>query len=238
MRPFWFSDQIHGQRPPHKATPRNKIQSHNLLGFIRPDRDCLANSSRHAKKQNVSSTKESEDESLEIIFPPAVVKVDKSPDLHARQFHVIPSTSHQNVFLPGMGNAVKDFFSGEKPCDSYRQFLRRMLFVPLGHTIIAHRFIGGIECRIGRKAPQGAKDLHSRIAILKTFVVSIDNLSSLSGLDLSTGHSPTVETVGYCRASQRDEEPRSNPLTMATFCLHKNCFEPLFSRRKILHGVA
>ena len=33
------------------------------------------------------------------------------------------------------------------------------LFVPLGHTIVAHRFIGGIERRIGRKAPSGAKDV-------------------------------------------------------------------------------
>ena len=123
------------------------------------------------------------------------------------------------------------------PYDSFR-LLSRILFVPLGHTIIAHRFIGGIECRIERKAPQGAKDLLSRIAILQIFVVSVDNLSSLSGLNLPTGNSPTLERVGYCRASQGDEELRPNPLTMATFCLHNKCFEPLFSRRNILHGVA
>ena len=36
--------------------------------------------------------------------------------------------------------------------------------------------------------PQGAKDLFSTIIITITFVASIDNLPSLSGLDLSTGH--------------------------------------------------
>ena len=112
-----------------------------------------------------------------------------------------------------------------------------MLFVPLGHTIIAHRFIGGIEHRIGRKAPQGAKDLLSRIAILQIFLVSVDNLSSLSGLRLSIGHSPTLERVGYCRASQGDEELHPNLLTMATFCLHENDIELRFSGRRMLHGV-
>ena len=57
-------------------------------------------------------------------------------------------------------------------------------------------------------------------------------------VNLPTGHSPTLERVGYCRASQGDEELRPNALTMATFCLDNKCFEPLFSRRNILHGVA
>ena len=56
------------------------------------------------------------------------------------------------------------------------------------------------------------------VGILQIFVVSVDNLSSLSGLDYLKDHSPTVETVGYYRASQGDEEPRPNPLTTATFC--------------------
>ena len=113
-----------------------------------------------------------------------------------------------------------------------------MLFVPLGHTIIAHRFIGGIEHRIGRKAPPRGERPAFKDGILQIFVISVVNLSSLSGLDYLTGHSPTVETVAYYRASQGDEEPQPNPLTTGTFCLHKNYFRPLFSRRKMHHGVA
>ena len=136
------------------------------------------------------------------------------------------------------GPKVQHFFREEKPYDSFRRLQRRILFVPLGHTIIAHRFIGGIERGIGRKAPQGAKDLFSSITILQIFVVSVDNLSSLSGLNLSTGHLPTLERVGYCRASQGDEDPPPKPLMIATVCLHKNYFEPLFSRIQMFHCVA
>ena len=70
--------------------------------------------------------------------------------------------------------------------------------------------------------------------VLQIFVAPVDNLSSLSGLDLPTGHSPTLERVGYCRASQGDEEPQPDPLTMATFCLHKSYVKPLFSGRQLL----
>ena len=79
---------------------------------------------------------------------------------------------------------------------------------------------------MGRRPPpppqkKKVKDLLSRIAFLQIFVVSVDNLSSLSGLDLSTGHSPSLERVGEW-VSQGGEELRPNPVTIATVCLHEN----------------
>ena len=70
-----------------------------------------------------------------------------------------PGTRSQNQFVALKGQYLKHFLRRAKRHDSFPRLRRFMLFVPLGHPIIAHRFIGGFERRIGRKAPQGATDL-------------------------------------------------------------------------------
>ena len=81
-----------------------------------------------------------------------------------------------------------------------------------GHPTIAHRFIGGLRCKKTTRAPGGAKDIERDSVIDPPLSSRFIDPSSSPRLvrnlfrpyrDLACHRAccPTVETVGYCRAS-------------------------------------